>query len=473
MKNLNEELDRIKKMMGILNEKTQTTNKSQLIVEGVSAGKRCWYYKQIAQKKFLSDERVPNPYEGAGGVQDFLIAIGWDITKDWDFGDQTAKALGFWKYGAKSGIDTVNKLWLQLKKQGYDVGETTGYGPKMLKAVGAMIVITCTKLAKTCEVDAQTVFDMSFKLLPKEDIEAKEVLIPRALNGSFKYAINYWRSYLKTPSVQKKIRSNMEMWDYVTNIGNDVIEDYLSAIDKIEKNGWKDYTEQAKKLDANMYVNGSCPKYTVCVNMENYFNIYKRSGIGKVAQKTEDTFVHEIQHILWSEVQKLNSTITIQQALPSAYDYYGEKGKGEDQEIKNLSKSETIPNDTKKELESKGIDTEKLIKYFDGDDWKSGYNCDWNEKLSNLAGYRSYLTDKNMIKLGGDIPLSIISAHIEATINNNGPSLDFERLIACWVIGGMKPKLTVFLKELNDLAKNEIKGKDIDGMDKIDTSDVA
>jgi hypothetical protein len=70
-----------------------------------------------------------------------------------------------------------------------------------------------------------------------------------------------------------------------------------------------------------------------------------------------------------------------------------------------------------------------------------------------------------MIKLGEDIPLSILSTHIQATINNNEPSLDFERLIACWVIGGMSPKLTVFLKELNDLAQKEIKPEDKDYRD--------
>ena len=455
--NLQESIRRI-----IREETIAPTNESQSPPNKVSAGKRCWYYKQIAEKKFLSDKRVPNPYEGAGGVQDFLIALGWNIPKDWNFGDQTAKALAFWRYGAKSGIDTVNKLWSQLKKQGYDVGETTGYGPKMLKAVGAMIVTTCVKISKTCEVDAQTVFDMTFKLLPEEDIEAKKVLIPKTLNGSFKYAINYWRLYLKTPSVQKKIISNMEMWDYITNIGSDVIDDYLSALNKIEKNGWIDYSDQAEKINAIMFVNGNCPKYTVCVNINSYFNMYKKSGMGKVAQKSEDTFVHEIQHILWEEVRQLNSSITIQQALPSAYDYYGELEGEEDKDIENLSQIKSIPDDTKKELESKGIDVEKLKKHFTGVDWESGYNCDWNEKLSNLAGYRSYLTDNNMLKIGGDIPLSIISSHIIATINNNEPSLDFERLIACWVIGGMQPKLTVFLKELNDLAQNELKSKNDD-----------
>jgi hypothetical protein len=471
MKTLNEEIDRMKQMMGVINENTQIVSESQLLVEGVSAGKRCWYYKQIAEKKFLSDERVPNPYEGAGGVQDFLIAIGWNILKDWDFGNQTAKALGTWRYGAKSGIDTVNKLWQQLKKQGYDVGETTGYGPKMLKAVGAMIVTTCTKISKTCEVDAQTVFDMSFKLLPEEDIQAKKVLIPNTLNSSFKYAINYWRTYLKTPAVQKKIWSNMSVFDFISNITlENLMDKYFSTLNIIEKKGWIDNTTKAEEIGATMYVNGDCPEYAVCTNMDVYFRMYKNNGIRKVAVKTEDTFVHEIQHILWRKVQKLNSTISIRQAFPSSFDYYGTE-----KDVKNLSQSETIPADTKKELEGKGIDYDKLKKHFSGKEWTDGYNCDWNEKLSNLSGYRSYLTDNNMIKMGGDISLNIISEHIKGLLNYNKVSTDFERMIACWVLGGMKPKLSLFVKELNDLAQKEKKPEDKDFSDpsQIDKDNVA
>jgi hypothetical protein len=101
-------------------------NESQLLNEGVGeSSRKCWYYKQIAAQKYTSDKRVPNPFEGAGGVQDFLNVLGWHITKDWDFGDETAKALAFWKYGGKYDgkydvktkfsefkIDTVKKRWL-------------------------------------------------------------------------------------------------------------------------------------------------------------------------------------------------------------------------------------------------------------------------------------------------------------------------------------------------------------------------
>jgi len=435
-------------------------NESQLLNEEVSATtNRCWYYKQIAAQNYYNDKRVPNPFEGAGGVQDFLIVLGWDITKDWDFGDETAKALAFWKYGKNSGIDTVNKLWIQLKKDGYNVGETTGYGSKMKEAVATMILKTCEEISKTCKVDSQTRFDMDYKSSPKEDVGVKQVLIPNALNGSFKYAISYWRKYLKNPKVQQKIWDNMSFFDFLSNFTlSNLMDKYFNALNNIEKKGWVVKNSEG----ITMYINGDCPKYTVCVNINYYFSVFKDYNIKKVEAKSEDTFVHEIQHILWDQVQKLNSTISIEQAFPSSYDYYGSEG--EEQKIKNLSLSEKIPEETKKELKSKGIDSDRLKEYFRHPQYTDGYNCDWNEKLSNLAGYRSYLTDKGTIKIGADIPLQVISATINDMISTTTKKvpLDFTRMIACWVLGGMKPKLSVFVNELNDLAQKEIKPEDKD-----------
>jgi len=452
-------------------------NESQLLNEEVSATtNRCWYYKQIAAQNYYNDKRVPNPFEGAGGVQDFLIVLGWDITKDWDFGNETAKALAFWKYGKNSGIDTVNKLWIQLKKDGYNVGETTGYGSKMKEAVATMILKTCEEISKTCKVDSQTRFDMDYKSSPKEDVGVKQVLIPSTLNVSLKYAISYWRKYLKTPKVQQKIWNNMSYFDFLSNFTlgltdkeaiSKLMDRYFNALNNIEKKGW--VVKNSKDEDdyvTTMYVNGDCPDYTVCVNMTYFNDLYKSEGIKKVTEKSKDTFVHEIQHILWRKVQKLNSTISIEQAFPSSFDFNLSK-KFEffiDTDVENLSLSEPISADTKKELESKGIDYNKLKKYFSDKEWTDGYNCDRTEKLSNLAGYRSYLTDAGTIKIGADIPLQVISATINDMISTTTKKVptDFIRMIACWVLGGMKPKLSVFVNELNDLAQKEIKPEDKD-----------
>ena len=444
-------------------------NESQSPPNKVSAGKRCWYYNKIAGKKYDVDNRVPNPFNGAGGVQDFLIALGWNITKDWDFGNQTAKALSFWRYGAKSGIDTVNKLWLQLKKDGYDVGEKTGYGPKMKKAVAEMIVKTCGEISKMCKVDAQTLFDMDFKI-PKEDVKAKYELIPKTLDDSFKYAIGYWREYLKKPEVQQKIWDNMSVFDFLTNYSlSSLMEEYFNALDTIEKNGWVDGSTSAEEIGAIMYVSGDCPKYTVCVNVNYlYKEVYKNSGMGRVRSSSKESFVHEMQHILWDEVKQLNSSISIKQAFPSSVDRYGALKKGEESpSIENLTKNgienwsnffNKVPEESLKELKDLGISYEKLKGYFSKDEYSS-YVCDENEKLSNLAAYRSYLTDKGTIKIGGDIPINVMVDEINNIVHSPN---NFDFLVICWVISGMKPKLSVFLKELNDLAQKELKPKNDD-----------
>ena len=455
MKNLQEEIKRMKQMMGIISETNVYQN--NLITESIE-GKRCWYYKKIADGSYDSDERVPNPNNGAGDVQEFLIKVGYKITKDWDFGNNTAKSLGTWAYGAKEGIDSVDKLWAKMKKSGWDVGQTSGYGPKMMKAVASMIIQMCKSLSKTCKVDQQTLFDMEFDLVPKEVSDAKNITLPAELNKSFKYAVGYWRKYLNNPKVQEKIYANMTTTDYLKNMFSldSIIEKYLEALNMVEKKGWLDYTKQAKKNGSSMYVSGDCPRYSVCVNMDTYY-VYLTQGLETLREKSKNTFVHEIQHILWQEVQKLNSTVTIKQAFPAAYDYYGT----EEKEVENRGLIDPIPVDSKNELVSKGINHKDLIKYYSTEEWISGYNCDWNEKLSNLAAYRSYLEQKGLVKTGEDIPLSIISKHIKSTIDRTGYiSGDFERMIGCWVIGNFKPKLSVFVKELNELAKNEIDSKD-------------
>lgn len=302
-------------------------------------------------------------------------------------------------------------------------------------------------------------------LFLNEDVADERNTLKEELNKSFKYAIDYWRKYLNTPKVQKKIYDNMTTINYLKNMASfeSIIEKYLDALNKVEKTGWKDYTKQANEAGFSMYVKGSCPIYAICVNMDTYY-YYLKKGVEDLREKSKNDFVHEIQHILWYEVQELNSTATIQQAFPAAYDYYGTEKK----EITNLSTVRPIPIDSKNELTSKGINYKDLIKYYSDPTWKKGYNCDWNEKLSNLAAYRSYLKQKGLVELGEDIPLTIITKHIKSTLKGDYISSDFVKMIGCWVIGNFQPKLSVFVKELNELAKDEISDKDYNNPKVID-----
>lgn len=88
-----------------------------------------------AYKKWESSKDKTN----AGTIQQLMIDLGHNITLDYKFGDETAKAIGTYVYGSSKGIDSVDSLWKQMKKDGWDVGDKSGYGPKMSKEVSNML----------------------------------------------------------------------------------------------------------------------------------------------------------------------------------------------------------------------------------------------------------------------------------------------------------------------------------------------
>jgi hypothetical protein len=96
---------------------------------------------------------ITKPTANAGEIQDFLITLGHNIIKDWSFGDGTARALGTYFYGAKAGVDSVLKLWNKLKGEGYDVGTTSGFGPKMATAISSKISKIIDKIQSSCKTN--------------------------------------------------------------------------------------------------------------------------------------------------------------------------------------------------------------------------------------------------------------------------------------------------------------------------------
>ena len=97
------------------------------------------------------------PTANAGEIQDFLISLGHTITKDWTFGDGTATALGTYFYGGKAGVNSVLKLWTKLNGEGYDVGTTSGFGPKMATAISSKISGIVTRIKSGCTTDLATI----------------------------------------------------------------------------------------------------------------------------------------------------------------------------------------------------------------------------------------------------------------------------------------------------------------------------
>ena len=426
--------------------------KNSLLTEGVSEGKRCWYYNQLAKKKYVTDNRVPNPSNGKG-VQDFLIAIGHNIKSDGSFGNETAKALATWRYGANAGIDTVDKLWNKLKSDGYNVGTTSGYETLMKSGVAEMIIATCINLAKSCVIDAQTSFEM-IKFIPRD--------MKDQLDSSFTAAIKYWKDYLNNINVQKKISVNLYGSANSTNMiktQKNIIPSYMSVLDKIKKNGWEERTAEAEADGANMFVRGNCPDFMVCVNLDVFLTTYEQRGIEIMGVKAKHTFVHEMQHIMWNEFEDngklINPRANIKLAFPLAYDSHAPAATSTSKQLVQAQ----IPQSSKNDLAANGIDYNELIEYYSTKYWKDAYTCYESELMSRLESYRVYLTDRNVIQTGGTILLKTICSDINKIINHYPVHSNFEHMIGCWVLGGMTPRLTDFVNKLNAFAKNNIQDK--------------
>ena len=428
----------------------ESLTEKKLITESIE-GKRCWYYNKIADGSYI-ELGLPNPYEGAGEVQEFLIEIGYKIDKDWDFGDITAKALGIWAYGNKIGINTVDELWSKMKKDGWDVGQTSGYGPKMLKSVADLIVKKCKVYIKYCKIDQQTLFDMEFKTLPESEVACRN-----NLDKSFKKAVKYWENYLSTDEFRDRIINKnqyVDKRDEFSKIVDNVINFFSGGdgpdvydIDILVKH----YKYTLKNIKGWKFVSGvnynmesSNP---ISVNRDRYCDKYSY-------EKAYYSFVHEIQHILNN--LELNDVKEIKKAYPLATDHYANKKGSTKME---LGKKQ-IPLDSKNELIKNNVDYIKLTNWASDPRWVSTYWCDQNEKLSNLHNFRAYLSEKGEIKEGGDMGISIFTKYLKKYLDNpNDKDLsyttNFEELIVCWAQNNFTPKLSKFIAELDSLAKSE------------------
>lgn len=444
-------------MMGLLNE-----NNQNLINEGIE-GKRCWYYKKMAERGFEVDpSKVPDLYEGAFQVQRFLNYVGHDIPMDYTFGNKTATALGTWAYGSSKGIDTVDKLWRQMKKDGWDVGETTGYGGKMVKAVADMIIQVCQGLAKTCTVDQQTLFDMEFKMLEPYETECSNFL-----DKQYEKAIQYWKNYLNSEGFKKRIKNKepnidnkdifSKVYDMVFNLywGTDgysldtIINIYNQKLNSIK--GW----QFSKELNITFKMKATNP---ISVNKSFYCWAKFDKNTGKVTASEENlnesysSFVHEITHIL--DEDNLNDIENIKKAYPLTTDHYSDKEKDT-----KIPTSKVIPIESKKELSNYGVDYKRLSDWANQEGWSNSYWCDKKEKISNLNSFRAFLVKQGDIKIGDDMTVSIFTKYLKKYLNKSETDImedtDFQQLIVCWVQNNFTPKLSEFISELNSLAKEE------------------
>jgi hypothetical protein len=135
-------------------------------------------------------------------------------------------------------------------------------------------------------------------------------------------------------------------------------------------------------------------------------------------------------------------------------DHYSDKEKDT-----KIPTSKVIPIESKKELSNYGVDYKRLSDWANQEGWSNSYWCDKKEKISNLNSFRSFLVKQGDIQIGGDITVSIFTKYLKKYLNKSETKImedtDFEQVIVCWAQNNFTPRLSVFISELNSLAKED------------------
>ena len=421
------EKNQIKSMYGLIKEDDDTIHK-----------KRCYEY----------NSRVNEPVTAnACDIQRFLKNIGYNIVVDCDFGKSSATAFGTFWFGASKGIDSVDKLWKALKNAGYDVGTTSGFGPKMAKVVSDKINYIVPAKSKACKSAKMnlTIYDIT-------DYDCR-----RKIDTAWNNSKTWWKNKLNEPAFYEKLK-RINKWDDATT--KKWLTEYKNHLTSgmhgpfCLKSGYDHlYGDSPNTIAYATW--GDVDKGGVITA-----NGCKISYNSKFAEDSltdmESTMVHEIQHCLY-DIKPMTPHTSWKKVFPKAT--WGSEGKT----TSNVAPSYTVnekhgvyANDIKK--------WENYLSYEDGD-----YTCEETENSSRINGLKKLLGYKTAQKI---------------TVNDFKKFLKEEKfpyndeqaywLCICWVKNGA-PDIAVFLDNLdkNVVAKDETDNSTTkDNITNIDKDDV-
>jgi len=261
-------------------------------------------------------------------------------------------------------------------------------------------------------------------------------------SGIFTKAKDYWKNWLNNPvTIQKIAKAN-----FSGNIGKakELVTDYISVLDDAKLYYYADFED-----DAYAYINCSQGNWV-------YINC------SLIDDDRYGTLIHELQH-LFNCVQPINPQKKLSDAfvgprtkkfnlntLEYFLSQYIDKvpaifgGRNYENNVQLISKLATQLGITFEEAKSVVQEWEEVVKYNRKND-NDEYQCDPNEKMSNLQSVRNLFN----IKPGYNITISMIKPYVLRDKSHT----DIYWLLSCWAKQGYKD-LSQFLSELNSLAKN-------------------
>jgi hypothetical protein len=422
------EINEIKSMYGLINETDDTLRK-----------KRCYEYNSVYYNPMTAN---------AGDIQRFLKKIGYNITVDFNFGNSTATAFGTFYFGGSAGINTVDKLWKALKNKGYDVGATTGFGPKMAKVVAEIINTVAEKKVEECHSARMnlTIYDIT-------DYDCR-----RKIDDAWRNAKIWWQNKLNEPAFYQKLK-NVNKWDDATT--KKWITEYKNHM---SKNMYGPFCLK-KDYDKFMEDNPNTIAYATWNNVDRGGIAggigckisYNSKYMGESTSEIESTFVHEIQHCLY-DVKEMTPHTSWKKVFPKAT--WGNEGS---------TQLSTKPSYTANE--KYGIYSDDLIIWEVYLEIENGrYICEETENSSRINGLKKLLGYKTTQKI---------------TVNDFKKFIEYKKypyrssdayyLVLCWFRNGAQD-IATFLDNLdkNVVAKDETddstKKDNINNIDKTDVT---
>jgi len=386
--------------------------------------KRCYEYRYRVNNKVTAN---------SCDIQRFLKNIGHKISPtnvvDCSFGNMSATAVGTWLYGAAKGINTVNKLWLQLKTDGYDVGQTSGFGPKMATAVSSALNKYIPGAAKKCKKEDN---------LSISDITDSDCM--KKINSPWHGAMAWWRDKIFEKGFYNKLKSANNFDDWQTNFWINEYNNYL--LQKVRpyclKPGYDSFIDVSNPtvfayateggVDDGGVIDSS--KQSGCKVVQNP----KHKNLSEYELKA--TFIHEIQHCLYF-------------MYPMTPDENWKKLFPVDSGTGSNTSSAKVSYETNKKY---GVE-ENTIKKWEGyvkNYSNKSYICDKSENASRIVGLK-YL-------LGYTTSEKITVQDFKKFLNEDAypyNDSDAYHLCMCWVKNGAED-IKTFLDDLDKyiVAKN-------------------
>ena len=445
-----------------------------------------FFFPNIDCKKLDKRKSKTIPVEAnAYDIQRFLKELGYDIGTtgknkdgvDGDFKDKSAKAFAsFYKKISFNLMDfnffisptnTLDGLYKQLKSYGHNVGERTGFGPKMAKVLSEI----ASKYIKNSFTKENCRMEIMRKKISKELEEVEKSAIKtleyckKNKSKILEEIKQLWYDWANSTVTKRKLKKNIldnakagnylmidtpqppiavyKKPDLFVKI---MVMSVKKAVKNFSANNIKCLLEEedSELKDANALQRGD----KMLINCSS-----KEMG-NPISFK--NTLLHEFTHFIEGKVDYINLHRDWERPLPLVKQGFKTNVKRAKSptvtKLKNIETSnygEILNQNVIKDFKNYGISEDDLSRWLSNVKyWGEDYDCRQTEKEANLKSLKLHFCNNLTCDLTIDHLKKIIRGEVKDVTTNA------LYLMKCWASNGFQPNFKQFLNGLNSLALN-------------------